>query len=123
MTILQAITRCDNRRHNGYSREEKVQWLSQLDGKVALLIHDAFDGEKHPFNGYDRSTPADTVLLIGKPFEEIYLYWLEAQICYADGEIADYNSAISQYNRLYGAYSLAYQKAHMPISRGNRFLF
>lgn len=123
MTILQAIARIDGRRHNGYTREEKVRWLSQLDGIISLLIQECFEGEVPAFSPYDENTPLDTMLLVGAPFEELYLYWLEAQICYCDGEIADYNAAIAQYNRLYGAYSLAYQKDHYPKSAGKRFLF
>ena len=123
MTIQEALTRADAIRHNTYTQEEKIEWLSRLDGKIRQLILDAHVGEPAAFHGYDANTPADTQLLVGKPFEEIYLYWLEAQICYRDGEIGDYNSAIAQYNRLYGTFLDAYRKSHMPKSAGGRFLF
>jgi len=34
MTILEAIGRVDALRHNTFSQEEKIQWLSQVDGLV-----------------------------------------------------------------------------------------
>lgn len=123
MTIQDALTRADHLRHNSYSQEEKIDWLSRLDGKIKLLILDALEGEKTDFSGYDGDTPMQTQLLVGKPFEEIYLYWLEAQICYRDGEIGDYNAAIAQYNRLYGALADSCRKQNMPKSAGSRFLF
>ena len=123
MTILQAITQADALRHNGYTPEEKVQWLSQLDGKVAKLILETHQGEHRPFSGYTRHTPMDTVLLVDAPFEELYVYWLEAQICYADGEMSDYNGAISQFNQLFSVFSAAYNREHPWARRGERFLF
>jgi len=123
VTIQEALTRADAIRHNTYTQEEKTEWLSRLDGKIRRLIMDAHEGEPAAFHGYDADTPADTQLLVGKPFEEIYLYWLEAQICYRDGEIGDYNSAIAQYNRLYSGFSNAWRKANMPRSTAGRFSF
>ena len=123
MTIQEALTQADSLRHNSYSQEEKISWLSRLDGKIKRLILDTHEGENAAFGGYDADTPQDTQLLVGRPFEEIYLYWLEAQICYRDGEIADYNSAIAQYNRLYSAFAEDVRKCTMPKSSGSRFLF
>lgn len=123
MTIQEALARVDLLRYNGYAREEKIDWLSRLDGKIKRLILDVYGLEPQDFSGYDRDTDPETVLLVGRPFEEIYLYWLEAQICYRDGEIADYNGAIAQYNRLYSAVADDYRKRNMPQSAGNRFLF
>ena len=123
MTIQEAINQADAIRHNTYSQEEKIQWLSRLDGKISEMILNSHADEVSVFAGYDADTPEGTVLLVGKPFEEIYLYWLEAQICYRDGEINDYNSAIAQYNRLYSGFLNAYRKCHMPKSSGRHFLF
>ena len=123
MTIQEALAQADSLRHNGYSQEEKIIWLSRLDGKIKGLILDTHEGEAPVFTGYDADTPQDTQLLVGKPFDEIYLYWLEAQICYRDGEIGDYNSAIAQYNRLYSAFASYVRNHAMPVSAGTRFLF
>ena len=123
MTIQEALNQVDSLRYNSYSQEEKIRWISRLEEKIKALILDAHEGEHPSFQGYDGDTPTQTVLLVGKPFEEIYLYWLEAQICYRDGEIGDYNSAIAQYNRLYNGFCNACRKANMPRSTAGRFLF
>lgn len=123
MTIREALTGMDALRQNSYTQEDKIAWLSQLDGKISLMILDAHEGRDIPFAGYEGDCSLDTRLLVDKPFDELYLYWLEAQICYRDGEIGDYNAAIAQYNRLYNAFLDAYRKQHMPRSGGKRFLF
>lgn len=121
MTVWQAITQADAMRHNSYDQEQKVRWLSRLDWKIRHLIMQ--QPEDAVFNGYDPRNDLHRDLLVAAPFEEIYLYWLEAQICYADGELADYNSAIAQYNRLYEAFAADYNRSHMPCQRGTRFLY
>lgn len=123
MTISQAVTQLDAQRHNGYTPEQKRQWLTWLDGKVHRLVFQTHEGAVPDFSGYDLTTPGDTQLLIGAPFEEIYLYWLEAQVCYLDEEMSDYNAAISQYNRLFGVFLADYTQKHMPLAFGKRFLF
>ena len=124
MRIDEAIQQVDVLKPNTYSVRQKITWLSRLEAMVKRLVIDEYvGGEDIPFEEFGGDVDFQKELYMPAPFDAAYLYWLEAQICYADGEIGDYNSAISQYNRLYGAYSLAYQKEHMPISNGSRFLF
>lgn len=123
MTIMEAIAWVDGLRHNGCSQEQKVAWLSQLDGKLHRLVLEAHEGDTGVFGGYDGATALDTPLLVGKPFEDLYLYWLEAQICRCEGEVADYNGAIALYNQVYGAFAADYKQTHMPKGKGRRFLF
>ena len=124
MTIMEAIARVDESRHNTCSREEKIRWLSQLDGKIRreiLMTHQGDPGEAFP--GYGPDTPGDTVLLVGAPFEDLYLYWLEAQVCYSQGEFADHNAAAALYNRERSEFEKDYKKNHMPVQRGKRVRF
>ena len=120
MTIAQALSALDQRRHNGRTLEEKLRWLSQLDGTLRLLVLDRYG--KGEFTPYTVDTPMDRQLLVGPPFEEIYLYWLEAQVCLADGEIAEYNNAITQYNRLYQAFGNHQNRTRIPKGE-QRFRF
>lgn len=124
MTIMEAIARVDESRHNTCSREEKIRWLSQLDGKISrniLLAHEG--GIEEAFSGYCADTPGDTPLLVGPPFEDVYLYWLEARICYCQGEFADHNAAAALYNRELAEFEKDHKKNHMPRQRGKRVMF
>ncbi len=65
MTIGKAIARINTLKPNTYTDFEKIDWLSALDSMVKRTVIDTHeDGEDVVFNGYDTSTPAETVLLI-----------------------------------------------------------
>lgn len=123
MTIYQAITQVDELRCNGYPPSRKVAWLSQLDGKIVRCVLDHHEGVSGAFSGYDKDTPMDRELLVEEPFSELYIYYLEAQICYADGEIGDYNNAIARFQQLFSDYIAYYNQNHPWRQRGRRFLF
>ena len=124
MTIIEAINKIDSLKYNTYSQEDKVDWLSRLDWMVKRQIVDTHEGGQTVFfTGYDADTDLHTVLLIPAPFDEIYLRWLEAQIDYTNGEMDKYNASIIMYNTAYEAFENYYNRNHMPVKKGKRFIF
>lgn len=124
MTILEAITRLDALLFNTYTQPEKVAWLSKLDTEVKQQIIDTHQGaENVSFSGYTENTPGETVLLVPAPYDEVYLRWMESQIHYYNGEYDKFNAAIIMYNTAFDAFANYYKRNHMPLSRGNRFIF
>ena len=124
MKIIEAINRIDSLKHNTYSQNDKVAWLSRLDSLVKRLIIDTHEGgENVTFTGYDDRTDPETELLVPAPFDEMYLRWLEAQIDYHNSEDDRYNNAIILFNNAYEGYKKHYTRTHMPKSSGNRFIF
>ena len=115
MTIREAIERIDSHKHNIYSQNDKIMWLSRLDSMVKTLIIDAHEGgDGVKFTGYDDKTDLNTELLVPAPFDEVYLRWLEAQIDYSNGEYDKYNNAIVMYQTSYDGYANYYRRTHMP---------
>lgn len=124
MTIMEAINRADALKFNTYSREEKIKWLSELDGSIQKTVIDRYEGaENIRFHPYDEHTPMQTVLLVGAPFDRVYLRWLEAQIDYHNGEYDKFNAAIRLYNTAFEVFADHYGATHMPRSRLGRFVF
>lgn len=124
MTIIDAITRADALKPNGYSQSEKVRWLAELDGVVKTEIIDTHEGgEDITFHGYNDETLLDTELLIPAPYDEIYLRYLEMKIDYANGEYAKYGNSMVAYNTAMASYEKYYNREHMPRSYGKRFRF
>ena len=124
MTIREAIHRTDTLIFNSYKQNDKIEWLSRLDSMVKRLIIDTHQGaENTSFSGYTDITPLDTVLLVPAPYDEMYLRFLEAQIHYHNGEYDKYNNAIVLYNTEFEAYQSYYNRTHMPVQSGRRFLF
>lgn len=121
MTIIEAIHKIDDLKHNTYSRADKVVWLSRMDSMVKRLLIDTHDGGEVAFTGYNADTDPETVLLIPEPFDEVYLRWMEAQIDYHNGEYAKYNNSIDMFNTAWAAYQNYYNRTHMPKGRKMKF--
>ena len=115
MKIIDAINRIDSLKHNTYTQEDKVEWLSRLDAMVKNHIIDTHEGEEVTFNGYDATTDLQTELLIPEPYAEVYLGWMEAQVDYYNGEYEKYNNAIDMFNTAYQGYKNYYNRTHMPL--------
>lgn len=124
MTILEAIARVDAVKPNVCQQPEKIKWLSELDGIVKNEIIDTHEGgEGVTFSGYTEDTNLNTVLLVPAPYDEVYIHFLEMRIDYANNEYGKYNNSMMMYNSAYSAFEKHYNRDHMPISRGSRFLF
>lgn len=124
MTIIDAISRADRLKPNTYSQQDKVNWLSTLDGIVKKEIIDTHEGgEDVRFEGYNDDTTLTTELLIPAPYDEVYIRYLEMQIDYANGEYGKYNNSAAAYNTAFSAYEKYYNREHTPRHHGTRFLF
>lgn len=122
MTLIEAITRIDTLKPNTYTQQEKVKWLSTLDGIIKHEIIDTHEGaDEVDFGGYDENTNIATELLVPAPYDDIYIRWLETRIDYTNGEYARYNNGVKAYNDAYSAYSRYYNGKHMP--KGKKFKF
>lgn len=121
MTIIEAINRIDLLKPNNYTQEEKIGWLSTLDGIVKKEIIDTHEGSAASFNGYDVDTALDTELLVPAPYDDIYIKWLEAQIDYNNGDTNKYTNSMTMYNSAYSAFERYYNRTHMPIGRKFKF--
>lgn len=123
MTIIEAISRVDTLKPNAYKQPEKIAWLSSLDAFIKNAIVDTHkDGEEISFSGYDESTPLTVELIVPSPYDELYLFWLEAKIDYYDREYKKYNNAMAMYQRALEQFESYYVRTHMPIGN-RRFLF
>jgi hypothetical protein len=122
MTIIEAINQIDALKPNTYSQEDKIKWLSTLDGIVKREIIDTHEGaENVVFEGYTEETPLDTVLLVPAPYDDIYIKWLEVQIDYANKEYGKYANSMIMYNNAYGEFANYYNRNHMP--KGKQFKY
>ena len=85
-TAKQVLDRVDALLPNGYARAEKLRWLAQAEGFVR------------------RELCRETELTAEPPFDELYRHYVEAQVHYANGETARYNSAAGLWNNAFLTY-------------------
>lgn len=122
MTIIEAINRIDSLKPNNYTPEDKIAWLSSLEGIIKKEIIDTHKGSENvTFEGYNENTALDTVMLVPKPYDDVYVKWLEAQIDYTNGEINRYENSMIAYNTLYSTFARYYNRTHLPLGKSIKF--
>lgn len=115
MTIEQAIAKINSLKPNSYSDMDKVEWLSELDGRIKAEIVDTHeDSEDVIFFGYNEDTDLEIALIVPPPYDDIYIKWLESKIDYANNEYAKYNNSTTALNSAYQAFERYYNRQHMP---------
>lgn len=119
MTITGAINRVDGIKPNGFRLDEKVRWLSVLDGRVHKELYERYlNPVQREFGGYDEKTSLTRELLVPYPYDEMYVRFLEAQIDYANGEYEKYNNSITLFNAAWSAFEKYFRRAHKPETKG-----
>lgn len=122
MKLNEAITRADALKPNSLSYDQKLAWLSALDGAAtAELINTHEGGEWVRFTPYGEDSPPDTELVIPAPYDEVYLRYLEAQMDYANGEFDRFNNSNAMYSAAYAAFAAWYNRTHMPTGVKKRY--
>lgn len=122
MTLMEAMHRADALKPNSYTTEEKIKWLSILDGLIKEKLIDTHEGgEGVVFNGYEADTPLTTELLVPAPYDDIYVHWLTMHIDLTNGEYARYNNSAMVYNEAYQDFANYYNRTHMPLGKTMKY--
>lgn len=95
-TAKQVLDRVDALLPNGYARADKLRWLAQAEGFVRR--------ELCRVTGELPALTEVTELTAEPPFDELYRHYVEAQVHYANGETARYNSAAGLWNNAFLTY-------------------
>lgn len=121
MKAMDIIDRVDMLEPNNFSPEQKLRWLSTLDGKVfceVILTHEGGKLDALP----DYQTGQEQ-LLIPRPYgEDIYHNYLMAMMDAENNETQRYNRRITMFNALYQEFTNWYNRNHMPISTKKQFI-
>lgn len=121
MTLTGAIHHLDTVKPNAFSQDEKVRWLSMLDGIIKTDLIDTHEGgDAVSFRPYDETTPLLQELLIPHPFDAVYIHWMEMQIDYANGEYGKFNNSVRLYEAAFEAYEKYYHRHHKPLATAYR---
>ena len=115
MKINEAIAQVDRLRNNMVPNNIKIGWLSRTD---SMIFHEIMAGregvEGQTFKEYTEED-GEKELLVPPPYDELYLYKLEAQIYYEQREIKKYASSMALYNEAMNEYSKKYAREHRAL--------
>ena len=118
MKISEAISRIDTLKPNTYATEDKLHWLSKLDGQIYEEVFKTHEGNPlESFSGYSNDTDIEnTELLVAAPYDDLYPLWLETRIDYTNGEYNKYNVSITMFDTAYRSFTNYYNRTHKPLS-------
>lgn len=115
MTINEAIARVDDLRDNTVRTDIKISCLQMVDQQVYEEIIKTREGaDAVTFPDYSDNN-GERVLLVPPPYDMLYVYRLEAEICYRNEEIDRQANALTRYNELMDAFAKHYAREHRSL--------
>ncbi|MBR2100652.1 MAG: hypothetical protein IJ927_04975 [Eubacterium sp.] len=113
ITLNEAIAYFDSQVPNQYSREDKTNWINELDELLFnSIIKDRENPEIDEFTEYSSTSDGERELLVPFMFKEIYRYYLEKNVAYSNREITSFNNAAKLFESNYDAYFSWYNRNH-----------
>ncbi len=109
MTAKQIIDRVDEVKPNAFSGAAKLEWLNELEGRVAaevMLMPQAQIREL-------KLNPEDTPL-VEPPYDSIYTRWLEAMIDEENGEYDRYAATAGLFNAAWSEFTGWFARTYDP---------
>lgn len=108
MTVRELMTTVKARRAGSdYTDKMLMEDLNRFEAQVQAEIYDKYDGAPTV-----KRYTGDEVLRIEAPWDEMYIYLLMSKIDYANGEIDDYNNAMSRHYDILTDYKNHYARTH-----------
>ena len=114
MTVQQAINYVDQVKPNAFSQEVKLRWLNALEGRLALevlLKSPEEAAEDYPYTAQDLGS----TLLAEEPYDDLYTWWLQAQVDLANGEYDRAQNTMAVFNALWTQFVCWYCQRYDPV--------
>lgn len=113
-TMNTVIEQVDRLKPNAFTDEDKYKWINQLEGLVSVQVME----EEAP--EYHLPEDADTPLLVGHPFDDIYELYVSAMIDYHNREYNNYNNAVLMFTERFDQFKAWYIRKN-PSGKARNF--
>lgn len=121
MTINEVLDEVDRiAKNNSIDRNQKIKWLDRLDRSIFNDLLQYKKDNIETFDGYDVDDDEDTELLAVAPYDELYVYYVLAQINLIQQEVKYYNNNIAVYEEKYRNYRNFINRTYR--SKGRNFI-
>lgn len=115
MKIGRLIETINNLVPHTIEESELMRFINDIDTRIhdeVFLTHNGLDAVN--FSGYGEDTDMNTELLLKSPYDNVYRWYLEAQIYMAIQETARANNAMAMFNAEYLSMMDYYNRNYMP---------
>lgn len=112
-TMNTVIEYIDRVKPNAFSNDDKYKWINALEGLVCREV----TGDDPP--EYNLPEDADTPLLVGMPYDDIYHLYVSAMIDLYNREYNDYNNTVLVFAERMDQYKAQYIRTHRTSKAKN----
>lgn len=119
MTTTEVINEIDSVKPNQFSEEQKRKWVSRIEAKIIMDIVNTHVGGEDKKPSEIISTTSENLLTAAYPYDALYVWYLQAQIDQANGEIGKYNNSMTLFNQSYQEFADFYNRTNEPISKAS----
>lgn len=124
MTVKEVKDKLAALKPHAYSDDEVMAWLSRVEGRIFLEVVKTHENPALiTYSGYSALTPDETVLIAPEPYDELYLFYLMAQVDLHNQEYLKYNNSVLQFNTAYQAFANYWHRTFLPIQPITHFNF
>lgn len=100
-------------RPHSFGDDRLLRWLNLLEGKIAADVFLMSIGDIQNLK-YRLPEDMETELLVNHPHDDIYEYWLMAQIDMANGEFDRYQNSMAMYNAALDSFTAWFAQTYEP---------
>lgn len=113
MTIREIIEQVDENKPNAFTQKKKLEWIGELDGKIALnvMLMDILEAQRFR---YVYPEGLEVKPLVEFPHDTLYELWLGAKIDFANGEYNKYQNSMELFNACYGDFVRWFASTYEP---------
>lgn len=107
MKVLETIERVKALKPNAYDDKRMLGWLNDLEAMVQSEVLNIADG----IIQYTLPEDNDTMLLIPKPYDGCYQFYVFAQMDFNNQETASYQNNQAMFNEIYSEYKKFHERS------------
>ena len=119
MTIKELFDKVAKFKPHAYTEPEMISWLTRIEGRIyadIILTHD--NPENITFEGYtDLTDKEQTNLIVRQPHDDLYLYYLMAQIDLHNMEYDKYNQSAGLFHDAYNDFERFWNTNRRPVQK------
>lgn len=112
-TIQEIIERVDDTKPNAFLEKTKLEWIAELDGKIAVDVMMMNIVEAQQFR-YQHPKDMGSEPLVDFPHDSLYDLWVGAKIDFANGEYRRYQNTMELFNAHYGNFVRWFAATYEP---------
>ena len=127
MTAAGMIEQFNTERPNSVEDSTKCEWLRKCEANLidsVILLRTIGEGERtaEEWQEYLDTFNYDSELILKEPYDDLYIYFLDARMSLNNNDKVRYNQASTLYNNALLTWKQKYNREHLPIQHHKQII-